>query len=290
MKILTSLAIMALAGSLSAQSTAGVSYLSENFDAGVIPPAGWTHVNNNANPAIVGWIADGTGRAWCEDEGGGAGTADITLVSPVMDLSTAGPVFLHFDGETNWANYLANHPSSLGDGISTMEVSTDGGLTWAVVWTDTSLNSGDTHSPSVDLSSYAGNASVQLGIHFYGSYAQEWWVDNVNVDNSAPTALTYAITALVAGTTATFDVSGATAGGTVILGYSLSGAGPTTTPFGVVDMSAPISTLVTLTADGAGNASFSPTVPGGAAGATLYTQGVDLGSGVLTNSLAMPVL
>ena len=288
MKILTSLAIMALAGSLSAQTTAGVSYLNENFNANVVPPTGWTHVNNNGMPAI-GWISDGAGRAWCEDENIGA-TADVTLVSPVFDLTGAGPVYMHISGETNWANYLANHPSSLGDGVSTVEITTDGGMSWTVIWTDTSLNSGDTHDESVDMSNYSGQASVQLGIHFYGTYAQEWWVDVITVNDQAPAVLTYSITALVAGTAATFDVSGATAGGTVILGYSLSGAGPTTTPFGIVDMSPPISTLVTLTADGSGNASFSPIVPGGAAGATLYTQGVDLGSGDLTNSLAMPVL
>ena len=284
MKILTSLAVMAFAGSLSAQTT----YLSEDFNAGIVPPAGWTQVNNNGD-ITIGWIADGAGRAWHEDEFGPI--SDMTLVSPVMDLSAATGVYLHFDGETNWATYLANHPSSVGDGVSNMEISTDGGVTWAVVWTDTSLNSGDTYAPTVDLSAYAGNASVQLGIHFFGTFAQEWWIDNVVVDdNAGGGGLAYSITNLVTGQTANFAVSGATAGGTVILGYSLTGAGPTTTAFGVVDMSLPINTLATMTADSAGNATFSPVVPGGAAGATLYTQGVDLGSGNLTNSLAELIL
>ncbi|PCJ53848.1 MAG: hypothetical protein COA70_06680 [Planctomycetota bacterium] len=287
MKILTSLAVMAFAGSLSAQTT----YLSEDFNAGAVPPAGWTMVNNNANPLSAGWIADGAGRAWHEDEGGGTGQTDNTLVSPAFDLSAATSAYLHFDGETNWANYLANHPSSFGNGVSNMEVSTDGGLTWSVVWTDTSLNSGDTYSPTLDLAAFIGNASVQIGVHFMGDFAQEWWIDNVVVDDqSGAGGLVYSITNLVAGATANFSVTGATAGGTVILGYSLAGAGPTSTPYGLVDMSAPITTLATLTADGSGNASFSPVVPGGAAGATLYTQGVDLGSGTLTNSLAELVL
>lgn len=285
--ILTPLAIAALAGSLSAQTT----YLSEDFSSGV-PPTGWLHVNNNAGTG-VGWIPalDGSGRAQHEDEFA-PGTTDFTLVSPAMDLSAAGGVYLHFDGETNWANYLANHPSSLGDGVSTMEVSTDGGVTWAVVWTDTAQTSGDTYSPTVDLSSYAGNASVQVGVHFYGTFAQEWWVDNVVVDDQAGTGggLTYSITGLVAGGVANFAVSGATPGGTVLLGYSLTGAGPTATPYGSVDMTAPINTLASLTADINGDASFAPTVPGGAAGATLYTQGLDLASGTLTNSLAELVL
>lgn len=284
--ILTPLAVVALAGSLSAQTT----YLSEDFDLNTVPPAGWTHVNNNAGIG-VGWVSDLAGRAWHADEAG-VGTTDFTLVSPVMDLTSAAGVYLHFDGETNWANYLANHPNSLGDGVSTMEVSTDGGVTWTVVWTDTAQTSGDTYSPSVDLSSYAGNASVQVGIHFYGTFAQEWWVDNVVVDDQPGSGggLTYAISNLVAGGVASFTVSGATPSGTVILGYSLTGAGPTSTPYGMVDMDAPINTLATLTADINGDASFAPTVPGGAAGATLYTQGLDLASGSLTNSLAELVL
>ena len=286
MKILTSLAVMAFAGSLSAQTT----YLSEDFNGGVVPPAGWTMVNNNTNPLSTGWIADGAGRAWHEDEGG-AGQTDNTLISPAFDLSAATAAYLHFDGETNWATYLANHPNSVGNGISTMEVTTDGGATWAVVWTDTAQNSGDTYSPNVDLAAYLGNASVQVGVHFQGDFAQEWWIDNVVVDDNAGAGgLVYSITNLVTGQTANFAVSGATAGGTVILGYSLTGAGPTTTAFGVVDMSLPISTLATMTADGSGNATFSPVVPGGAAGATLYTQGVDLSSGNLTNSLAELIL
>ncbi|MDA0666285.1 MAG: choice-of-anchor J domain-containing protein [Planctomycetota bacterium] len=286
MKILTSLAVMAFAGSLSAQTT----YLSEDFNSGVVPPAGWTVVNNNANPLSPGWISSGN-RAWHEDEAGGVGQTDNTLISPAMDLTAATAAFLHFDGETNWANYLANHPNSFGNGISNMEVSTDGGATWTVIWTDTSLVSGDTYSPTLDLAAFLGNASVQIGAHFSGDYAQEWWIDNVVVDdNSGAGGLVYSITNLVAGQTATFAVSGATAGGTVILGYSLSGAGPTNTQFGSADMSLPISTLATLTANGSGNASFAPVVPGGAAGATLYTQGLDLASRTLTNSLAELVL
>ena len=167
-----------------------------------------------------------------------------------------------------------------------MEISTDGGVTWAVVWTDTSQNNGDTYSPSVDLSAYDGMSNVQLGIRFYGTWAQEWWVDNVLIDGSGSGAPVYSATGLVGGGTATLTVTGATAGGGVLLGYSLTGAGPTNTPFGPVDMSAPITTLPTLTADGAGMASMTTGVPTRASGFTVYTQGADLTSGVLTNSLA----
>lgn len=102
--------------------------------------------------------------------------------------------------------------------------------------------------------------------------------------------LNYRITNLIAGQTASFSVTGATAGGTVLIAYSLTGAGPTVTPYGSADMSAPISIMASLTANGIGDAVFAPTVPAGLAGTTLYTQGLDVTSGSLTNSLIETVL
>jgi hypothetical protein len=62
------------------------------------------------------------------------------------------------------------------------------------------------------------------------------------------------------------------------------------TPLGLVDISAPISQLPMLTANASGVASMSTGVPGQATGFTLFTQGADIASGVLTNSLAEPIL
>lgn len=479
-KFLPLLAAVAATGVASAQTTV----LSEDFLTYL--PTGWTVVDNNLS-GLAQWEHDVAGlRAWHQDISGG--TVDNTLISPAMDLSLLASAYLHFEGETNYAAYLANHPTSLGDGFTNVEVTTDGGLTWTSVWTDTSLNNGDTYSPDIDLSAYAGMSGVQIGFHYFGTFAHESWVDNVLVDDSpvgpppsgtawtvnlpttfaaapytndfeaaagsVPTSmaltandaltglpdaeawanvgnlapclvpfggaynlemgmipgttnyhnvrnamvlgidgagntalnldfqgydageeanaadgvwvsadganwfdvttnwgsligplstweqildvdltatpvdtsgqfylmfqqednfpyndldgigiddivvdnntgsggLVYSITGLTAGGTATFAVTGATAFGNVIIAYSLTGAGPTTTPFGVADMSAPIKTLTTMSADAAGTASFSPVVPGGAVGVTLYTQCLDVTAGVLTNSLAEPVL
>ena len=278
--ILSLAAVVALAGSASSQ------VLSEDFSTGV-PPTGWTLVDNNGAASLT-WEADGTGRAWHQDDFSGV-TSDNTLISPAMDLSGTSGTTLTFDGSTQWSAWLANHPTSFGDGISNMEVSTDGGATWTVVWTDTSTADGS-YSASADLSAFDGMTGVQLGIHFYGTYAQEWWVDNVVIDAGGAGGPVYSATGLVGGGTATLTVTGATASGGVLLGYSLTGAGPTNTPFGAVDMSAPISTLPTLTADAAGTASMTTGVPARASGFTVYTQGADLTSGMLTNSLAEVIL
>ena len=154
--ILSLAAVIALAGSASSQ------VLSEDFSTGV-PPTGWVHVNNNAGLS-VGWIFDSVGgRAWSEDEFG-VGTADNTLVSPVFSLAGVSSTTLTFDSQLGWGAYLAVNGS--GDGHNTMEISSDGGLTWTVAWDDVSPGSGSYPGISVDLSAFDGMAGLQLGIHF----------------------------------------------------------------------------------------------------------------------------
>jgi len=52
-------------GALSAQTTV----LSEDFNANVVPPAGWTTQNLNASIS-AGWVSDLNGQAYHADEAG----------------------------------------------------------------------------------------------------------------------------------------------------------------------------------------------------------------------------
>ena len=172
MRFLTLILLIFGAAPLAAQSVA----LNEDF-SGAFPPTGWIQVKLGPNNS--GWV--GGGRAWHEDFAGG--NTENYLVSPPLNLTTYTQAFLHFEGETNYATYLANHPTSVGDGVSNVEVTTDGGTTWTVLWTDTSQASFDTYAPTLDLSAYAGQNNVQVAFYFYGTFAQEWWIDNVIVDD-----------------------------------------------------------------------------------------------------------
>lgn len=98
------------------------------------------------------------------------------------------------------------------------------------------------------------------------------------------------VTTLTAGQSASYSVTGATPFATVIVGYSIAGPGPTNTSFGVVDMTPPINAFPPFSMDATGSGSWSLTVPGGASGITLYNQGVDTSSGLLTTSLATTIL
>ncbi|MGB0954276.1 MAG: lectin-like protein [Planctomycetota bacterium] len=180
--LLALFALLAAATPLTAQQTA----FSEDFSSTQFPPPGWLQLQLGPNSS--GWARDaGNQRAWHEDFLGG--NTENYLISPPIDLSSFTTAYLHFEAETRYATYLANHPTSNGDGISNVEITVDGGANWTILWTDTSQGDG-TYGPTLDLSAYAGQPNVQIGFYFYGTFAQEWWVDNVIVDDTPVPVLT----------------------------------------------------------------------------------------------------
>ncbi len=174
--LFTALVLACAAAAASAQTT----YLFENHDVSV-PGPGWSQ--QKLNGAAQGWIQSADLRAWHEDEYTSTGTTDDRLISPTLNLAAAGSVYVHFYSELNWAQWLANNPNSYGDGENDLWVSIDNGQTWTEVWTDTRL-ADTTDWTTVDITAYAGNPSVLLAFRFYGTYAQEWWIDEILVDDS----------------------------------------------------------------------------------------------------------
>jgi hypothetical protein len=289
--LLSLIAATCCVGVLSAQTTV----LTEDFDTNVVPPAGWTTQNLNGNTMFSEpWNSDGLGRAWHGDGGSADGQAENLLVTPLFDLTGMTEAYVHMDIETNYVAYMAHSNPSSGNGVTTLEASHDGGVTWMVLWTD-DISVADEDvvlTRDIDISGHAGHTGMMLAIHFSGDWAHEIWVDNFAIDDQAGGGggggLTYAVSTMTAGSPCTFTVTGAAPNSNIRLGYSLSGAGPINTAFGIVDMTPPINTLATISANANGDASLTVTVPGNASGVTLYTQG--LNNGVLTNSLAETVL
>jgi len=172
----TSLVLAALLG-CAAAAPAQTVVLREDFNAAV-PPAGWSQIRLNSS--AQGWIPSGDGRAWHEDEYG-IGDADDLLVSPVMNLSGLGGAYAHFYTELYYADYLANHPNSYGNGETDIWVRVNGGA-WVEVWTETRTVNG-TDWQTADLSPVAGQSAVELAIRYFGDFAHEQWVDAIQVDD-----------------------------------------------------------------------------------------------------------
>jgi hypothetical protein len=86
---------------------------------------------------------------------------------------------------------------------------------------------------------------------------------------------------LVGGQTATLQVTGATPGGALSIGYSLAGQGLIPTGFGFIHLAPPIS-MVSVVANGSGQVSRPIFIPSGLRGREPWVQGVDLQSGYPT--------
>lgn len=151
--------------------------LFESFDQGV-PPVGWSEVQNQ--PLSPGWSSTADGRACHLDGNSSTGPCDDELRSPVLDLRGYVQVHAHFACELDFADYLANHPNSSGDGETDLLLRVQGG-SWVEVWTDTRTVNGATVF-SVDLTAWcAGSGGVELALRYYGTFAHVVWFDWLEV-------------------------------------------------------------------------------------------------------------
>ena len=156
-----------------------VNGISQSFDTTSIP-AGWSVINNTP---IGGWEFDdphprgnmtgGTGGfAIIDSDFLGIGNhEDTILTSPSADFTGVSTPDLGFDSDYH------GFPNSTAD----VDVSIDGGATWANVWHhDTDDVRGPSHF-DIPLPSAANQSNVQVRFHYTGTWAWWWEVDNVFV-------------------------------------------------------------------------------------------------------------
>lgn len=130
------------------------------------------------------------------------------------------------------------------------------------------------------------NLGMNYGVGTYGPA----FFDNVSINGGCTNTFFYTLTPPVGGQSATLSVTNATPSAGILFAYSLSGPGPTNTPFGPADMSPPITQLPIVLADWTGAANLTVSVPLRATGRMVYTQAADLVANVLSNSWAVLVL
>ncbi|RKN39101.1 S8 family serine peptidase [Micromonospora endolithica] len=155
--------------------------LNETFD-GTTAPSGWSVVNRTDKG---GWAFDdpggrnnltgGSGGFAIVDSDflGSGNRQDTDLVTPTVDLTAAPAPVLRF--RSDWRAVGVTDTADI-------DVSTDGGTTWANVWHQTASRRGP-RVEEVPLSAAAGASSVRVRFRFTGTFAWWWQVDDVSLVN-----------------------------------------------------------------------------------------------------------
>jgi len=150
----------------------------ETFD-GTTTPAGWTVVDNAGSgqvwkftdEALRGNLTGGSGNfAIIDSDAYGPGTSqDTSLVSPVVNLTNVATPVIRFNQDFNQLN----------DDIADVDLSIDGGATWANVLRQETDVAGP-RVTEIAIPQAAGKAQVQVRFHYYNASYEWWWeVDNV---------------------------------------------------------------------------------------------------------------
>ena len=252
----------------------------EDFESGIIPPAGWTETDYSASGS-GGWELDpfhmlnGFSSAWHDDFTPGVYNLN-GLASPTIDCSGETGVYLEWMQDNVYPTWTLR-----------CSVMVNGNEEWFM----DNYGPGGVREESVDLSAYDGNSAVDIEYLYDGDYANEWSLDDIDVraPDGGSGGFTLAVANLVAGSTTTLSLANANAGATCIIAYSVYGGGPTNTPVGSVDLTPPVRQLPAVQADSAGAASISASVPPHVGGMNVWIQAVDLGGLELSNSLAETV-
>lgn len=203
---------------------------------------------------------------------------------------------------TGWSLLASGSAINNGSGVGTfVDLSGNGvlftaGQTYGLYMDNSNYTtSGGINYTNTTGPEFYSNADATIRTHcgkgnpaFTGStFFNRAWNGTIYYDTQGGFTLT--VSNLVAGGNAKIAVSGATAGGKVRHGYSLSGGGPVGTPYGNLLLSPPYTELPFLTADGAGNASMAAPVPPGTTGIAVWLHAFDLGSLTFSNGVATTI-
>jgi hypothetical protein len=166
----------------------------ESFETAV-PPTGW-NVSMTGDAADPGFLQTdgsspffgpsghtGTYSAAHNDDNLTA-SAESWLVTPQLAVP-AGTTYVHFFEAAHYPTYYEYH----GLWISTGDGDPANGAFVELQEIDSSGYTADEwHSHDIDLSSYTGQ-SIYLAFRYTGDYADEWYVDDVEVNDSVPVEL-----------------------------------------------------------------------------------------------------
>ncbi|GGF57557.1 M4 family metallopeptidase [Alteromonas lipolytica] len=157
------------------------------FDSGIAPS--WTVVDNAGEGIVWTTIADsGVGGNFTGGDGDAA-TANSDAIPGEFDTELQSNSFSLAGMSSATLEYLVNYQNLAGSDFLNLDISTDGGSTWAQLlsWNEDHPPGSAFISPgeqvSVDLSAYSGETDLKLRWHYFDPNSGDWdWyaqVDNV---------------------------------------------------------------------------------------------------------------
>jgi hypothetical protein len=167
--------------------------LAEGFTGNTFPPANWILYNLDAGATWsrktgAGGFGSSTSCAKMDFYNSASGNIDDLIIAPV-NLSSATVIGMNFN--VAYARFSA----TLFDRLQ-VQVSTNCGTTWTTVWDKQSTTlatapdngtssftptSSQWRAETIDLSSYAGQASVFIKFHAISGYGNCCYVDDINI-------------------------------------------------------------------------------------------------------------
>jgi hypothetical protein len=161
--------------------------MTEDFE-GIWPPNDWVVIHEGGANTWARTDADAHGgsySAWVN-----YGPLDVLqdeyLVTPAIDLSTLSAAYLAFyESQSYWQGYGEHHYI----GISTTSQTDPGAFTMLVDWTPANHmipTNFEDDAVVFNLSVYAGEPVIYLCFRYYGTYADDWYIDDVKVFEPYP--------------------------------------------------------------------------------------------------------
>jgi hypothetical protein len=164
-----------------------IDILTEGFEGGTMPPAGWQHIQYNT---VETWYIDtasshsGSNSARCDYDSTYTDVQDEWMITPSMNFTGYDNVYLSFWwmmsyywGVSPYDNYDCN-----------VYVSTDSGGNWTLVWNEDSIGTfyswtwyDATLGTHVDLTAYNIYSDVLIGFQYDGWDGAQLSIDDVYV-------------------------------------------------------------------------------------------------------------
>lgn len=177
-------------------NAASITLLTEDFNGGVVPPVGWTVVDNEGTGMVWGNIADAGEFGNYTGASGDAATASSDIFGPApFDTELRTPSITGF-GPNVVISYVANYQNFANFDFLDLDISVDGGASWTTVlsWNEDhgAFRSPPGETVSLPLDSYLGGATeFMLRWHYYDPNPGSDWdwyaqIDDVVITSDEP--------------------------------------------------------------------------------------------------------